>query len=141
MRGPWHIWVVGILSLLWNAMGAMDYTMTSMRNEAYLNQFTPAQLEYFLGFPAWVVFFWALAVWCSVAGSLLMLLRRAAAVPVLAVSFLSMVVVTVQNYLLAETSPSEIMGPEAATFAAAIFVVALLLWAYAARMKRAGVLH
>jgi len=25
---PWHVWVVGIVALLWNAMGALDYTMT-----------------------------------------------------------------------------------------------------------------
>lgn len=141
MRAPWHLWVVGGLSLLWNAMGAFDYTMTQTRNAAYLEGFTPEQLDYFLGFPAWVVFFWALAVWGSVAGSLLLLLRRAPAVPVLAVSFLSMLVVTVQNYLLSETSPAGIMGPEAAAFAGVIFVVALLLWVYAVRIKRAGVLR
>jgi hypothetical protein len=36
MRTPVHLWIVGILSLLWNAMGCFDYVMTRMRNTDYL---------------------------------------------------------------------------------------------------------
>ena len=32
---PMHLWIVGILSLLWNAFGACDYTMTEMGNLAW----------------------------------------------------------------------------------------------------------
>jgi hypothetical protein len=31
-KTPWHLWVVGILSLLWNAFGGYDYTMTQLRD-------------------------------------------------------------------------------------------------------------
>ncbi len=51
---PLHLWIVGALSLLWNAVGAFDYLMTQTRNQAYMSDFTPEQLEYFYGFPAWV---------------------------------------------------------------------------------------
>jgi hypothetical protein len=44
---PRHLWVVGVLSLLWNLFGAMDYVMTQTQNEAYMGQFTPKQLEFF----------------------------------------------------------------------------------------------
>ena len=30
-RTPAHLWIVGILSLLWNGFGAYDYLMTRMR--------------------------------------------------------------------------------------------------------------
>lgn len=140
VKTAWHVWVVGVLSLLWNAMGAMDYTMTQTGSPAYLEAFTEDQLAWFTSFPAWVVFFWALAVWASVLGSCLILLRRAWAVPVLAVSFLSMVVVTVQNFGFSNM-PADMMAPASIGFSAVIFIVAALLWYYAARMKRLGVLR
>ncbi|MEJ2542305.1 MAG: hypothetical protein P8188_20455, partial [Gemmatimonadota bacterium] len=76
LRTPWHLWLVGVLALLWNAMGAFDYLMTETRNEGYMGQFTPEQLEYFYAFPAWVVAFWAIAVWGGVLGAIFLLLRK-----------------------------------------------------------------
>ena len=62
---PKHLWVVGILGFLWDSMGAFDYIMTQTQNESYMQQFTPEQLEFFYGFPVWVVSLWAIAVWGS----------------------------------------------------------------------------
>jgi len=95
---PWHLWLVGILGLLWNSMGAFDYLMTQTQNEAYMGQFTPEQLEFFYGFPTWVVASWALAVWGGVLGALLLLLKRRLAVSVLLASFLAMVVTSIDNF-------------------------------------------
>jgi len=33
---PWHLWVIGVVALVWSAMGALDYVMTQTRNEAYM---------------------------------------------------------------------------------------------------------
>ena len=38
VRTPVHLWVVGILALLWNCFGAYDYTMSHMRNMDYLGK-------------------------------------------------------------------------------------------------------
>ena len=138
MKTPWHIWVVGGVTLLWNAMGAMDYVMTQTRNEAYMAAFTPEQLEYFYGFPSWVQGTWAIAVWGSVLGSLLLLLRHRAAVPVFAVAFLAMLATTVHNFLLSDVSMADVTGPEALIFSAVIFAVALLLYIYARAMRQRG---
>jgi hypothetical protein len=138
-RTPWHLWVVGVLAVLWNSMGAFDYVMTETRNEAYMSKFTPEQLEFFYGFPAWVVAFWAIAVWGGVLGAVLLLLRKRSAVGVLLVSFLAMVVTTIHNYVL--SNGLEAMDdPFALVFSAVIFVVALLLFIYARAMRNKGVL-
>ena len=79
-RAPRHLWIVGGLSLLWNAVGALDYSASQLRIEAYMSQFTPEQLEYFYGFPAWAVASWAIAVWRSLIASLGLLLRQGRAV-------------------------------------------------------------
>jgi len=139
LRVPWHLWVIGILALLWNAMGAFDYLMTQTRNEGYMSQFTPEQLEYFYGFPAWVVAFWALAVWGGVLGTIFLLLRKRFAVQTLLVSFVAMVITTIRNVFL--TDGLEAMGGGfAMIFTALIFIFALLLYLYARAMRGKGVL-
>ena len=88
---PKHLWIVGIVSLLWNAMGAVDYVMTETHNEAYMGQYTAEQLEYFYSFPTWFIAFWAIAVWSSVLGSVLLLLRIRWAGAAFFVSLLAMI--------------------------------------------------
>ncbi len=120
-------------------MGAYDYLMTQTQNEAYMSNFSPEQLEYFYGFPTWLVAFWALAVWGGVLGAVLLVLRKKLAAGVLLVSFLSMVVTTIYNFGL--SNGFEAMGGEfELVFSALIFVFALLLYLYAKAMKNRGVL-
>ena len=139
-RTPWHVWVVGIAALLWSSVGAMDYVMTQTQNEAYMSQFSAEQLEFFYGFPSWLVAFWAIAVWGGVLGAVLLLLRRKLAVGVLAASFIAMVIVTIRNYLFA--GGLEVAGDTfSLVFTAVIFVVALLLVLYALGLDRRGMLH
>ena len=38
MKTPWHLWVFGVVSLLWNFGGAYDYVMVRTGNQAYLDQ-------------------------------------------------------------------------------------------------------
>ncbi|MBN8803989.1 MAG: hypothetical protein J0H81_02595, partial [Sphingopyxis terrae] len=80
VKTPWHLWVVGAVSLVWNAFGAMDYVMTKIQNPDYLAAFTPEQQAWFTGFPVWANAGWALGVWGSVIGSLLLLVRSRHAV-------------------------------------------------------------
>jgi len=138
LRTPWHLWLVGVLALLWNAMGAFDYLMTETRNEGYMGQFTPEQLEYFYGFPAWVVAFWAIAVWGGVLGAIFLLLRNRFAVGTFLVSFLAMVVTMIRNYLLSDGL--EVTGVSGLVFTAVIFVVSLFLYLNSRAMRSKGAL-
>lgn len=136
---PRHLWVIGTLGLLWNSIGAFDYVMTQTRNESYMGQFTAEQLDFFYGFPAWVVAFWALAVWGGLLGTALLLLRKRLAEPVLLGSFLAMVVTAVHNFLL--SNGLEVMGGVGVAFTGLIFAFALGLWLYARAMVERGVLR
>ena len=139
-RTPWHLWVIGVVAFLWSAMGAFDYIMTETKNDAYMSNFTPEQLEFFYGFPAWLVAFWAVAVWGGVVGALLLLLRKRFAVWVFLASFLSMVVTTIHNYVF--SNGMEVVGDAFSLgFSALIFVAALLLVLYARAMQKRGVLN
>ncbi len=137
-RTPIHLWIVGVLALLWNAGGAFDYVATQMRLDFYMSQLTEAQLTYFFGFPAWGVAAWAIGVWAAVAGSLGLLLRRRWAVWTFALSLVGMVVTAVYEFLL--TDGMAVMGTGGLIFTAVIWVVAIALFLYARRQAARGVL-
>ena len=44
-RTPAHVWIVGVLSLLWGCFGAYDYTMTRMRNTDYIANAMPGGIS------------------------------------------------------------------------------------------------
>lgn len=140
MRAPWHLWVIGILSLLWNAVGAFDYLMTMTRNATYMGNFTEEQLAYFYGFPTWAVAAWALGVWGAVAGSFLLLLRSRLAIWAFVLSLVGITGTALFQFVLSPTDATQIMGQEAVWFSAAIALVGFLLLWYARAMKVRGVL-
>ena len=76
-KAPWHLRVVGILSLLWSIFGAVDFTMTNTRNAAYLAQFPPEMMQIIDAFPIWTVVAWGCGVWGAVIGSIALLLQAA----------------------------------------------------------------
>lgn len=136
---PWHLWLVGVVSFLWSAMGARDYLMTQTKNTEYMAKFTTEQLDFYYGFPVWVEATWALAVWGGVLGALLLLFRRRLAEPVFLVSMLSMVATTIHNYGIA--NGFEVAGGTfPLVFTAIIFLAAVGFWLYARAMRAKGVL-
>ena len=135
---PRHLWIVGALSLLWNAVGAFDYSATQLRLESYMSQFPPEQLAYFYGFPSWVVAAWAIAVWGALLGSLGLLLRKRWAVWLFGVSIAGMVLTAFHNFVL--TDGAKLMGTGAVMFTAVIWIIAFALFFYARAMARRGVL-
>lgn len=138
-KAPIHLWIVGILSLLWNAMGAFDYTATQLRLDFYMSNFTEEQLAYFYGFPAWAKAFWAIGVWASLLGSLFLLFRKALAAWLFGAAIIGLVGTSIYNFVL--TDGAALMGEGAVTFSVVIWVIALLLYFYAAAMAKRRVLQ
>ena len=138
-KTPWHIWVVGVVSLLWNSVGAMDFVMTQSRNAAYMSSFTQAQLDFYYGFPFWVVATWAIAVWGGVLGSLALLLRKSLAVHLFLSSLICIILTDIHNFAFA--NGLRVMGGAVAlTISAIVLLIGALLWVYARAMRKRGVL-
>lgn len=137
---PKHLWIVGILGFLWSCMGSMIYLMYSIRNEEYMQSFTPEQLAFFDAYPGWFISMWAIGVWGGVVGCFLLLLRKGAAVWVLGASLAGVVITNFRNYALA--NGLEVIGtPADLTIASVVLVVSIALLAYARAMKARGVLR
>ena len=137
VKTPIHLWIVGILSLLWNAGGGFDYSATQLQLESYMSNFTPEQLEYFYGFPVWMDAAWAIAVWSGVLGSLCLLFRKAWATWLFGAAVAGLAVSTAYNLI---SDGFRLMGEGAAVFTAIIWAIALFLLFYARAMEKKGVL-
>ena len=141
MKTPWHLWVIGVLMLLWNGMGAMDYVMTVSRNPDYLAQFTPERLAFLDAFPTWAKATWALAVWLYVLGSLFILLRSRYAVWMLQAGFFFMIVTTIHNLFLAEVPAQETMSGFEIGFTIVLFILSILQILYARYLRGRQILR
>jgi hypothetical protein len=140
VRTPAHLWVVGLLAAAWNSFGALDYTMTQMRNEAWMQQLTPEQVAWLDNAPAIAHASWAFGVWGALAGTLLLLAKSRHAVIAYAVSLAGLAVNTV--YQLTAPMPSGHMDSTAMlAFHGLIWAVAIGLLAYALWMRKRGVLR
>jgi len=135
---PVWFWIVAVLAVVWNFGGVFDYVMTKT-NDAYLESFTPEQVAYFTGFPAWYVAIWASAVFAAFFASLALLLRMKIALPLFALSLVLFVANTI--YIYGFTPAVEMMGAGGSVFSVFIFLslIALTLlsrWAIKAEILR-----
>ncbi len=138
-KAPIHLWIVGVLSLLWNLMGVFDYLASQLELDFYLSQFTPEQLAYFNAIPAWAVAAWAFGVWGAFAGSIGLLLRRAWALWAFAVSIFGLLFSSIYSFVLSRGV--EVMGSGAMVFNGVIWLVAIFLFLYSRAQVRSGVLR
>lgn len=138
-RTPVHLWIIGILAVLWNAMGAFDYLATQLRLEFYMGHFTAEQLDYFYGFPVWMNAAWAIAVWGGLLAAVLLLARRRLAVSVFAISLAGLIVSSIYSFGL--SNGMEMMGTGGAVFSLVIVLISIALLLYAMAMSRRGVLR
>lgn len=133
---PVWFYAVAVLAVIWNAFGAVDYLMTQFRVEAYMANFTEAQLAYFYGFPAWFVAVWATAVWAALIASLLLLVRNKLAAPVFLLSLAGFTINTV--YSFAFTPALELMGAGNVVFSGVIFASLVFFWWFSTFSAKRG---
>lgn len=139
-KTPVHLWIVGIVSALWNAMGVTDYLMTQMRNPTWMAEMTPDQVAWLDRAPMIAHASWAVGVWGALAGSLLLLARSRHAVTAFVLSLAGLAVNT--GYQMTAPMPSGHMDSTAMlAFHVAIWAVAIALLLYALAMRRRGVLR
>ncbi len=138
-KTPWHVWVVGLVSLLWNLGGVMDFVMTQTKNEDYLKQVPIEHVEFINNFETWAIAVWGTAVFAAFLGSLLILLRKKAAATVFIVGFVSLMIMTFRNFVL--ENGMDLLDNTAAVMTVAIVVIGFLLILYTRAMASKGVLR
>lgn len=145
-NAPWHLWVVGIVALLFTAFGGYDYYMSQTANLEYIEAAmepmgidADTALEYFANFPIWMDVVWAVGVWGGVLGAILLLMRNKLAYPVWGVSLVALVISNAYGFINPIPGVTDMSASYGAV--AVIFVIMLLLTLYARAMAARGVLR
>jgi hypothetical protein len=140
-KTPWHLWVVGGLSLLWNAFGATDFTMTQLQGDAWLRsmKMTEPAIAYFNAMPVWMHVVWGVGVLGALLGSVLLLLRRRLAAPVFVISFVGFLVSLVYTYVLSDGA--SVMPENTWIMQVVIGAACVVFILYARHMSNKGVLR
>lgn len=138
---PWHLWVVGVLSLLWNAFGATDFVMTMLDRDAWFDMMgvTADQAAMMEAMPAWTYAAWFAGTWGAFLGSLALLLRSRWAVQLFWVSLIGLLASLVYSYALSDAGSS--MGQQGMIMYAFITAAAVFFIWYAGMMAKRGVLR
>lgn len=140
-KTPWHLWLVGVVSLLWNGFGGYDFIMSTTQGETYwrASGMTQPMIDYYNAMPTWMYGPWIIGVWGAVIGSILLLLRNKLAVPAFALSLLG----AAGSLIYGLMNPMPGLPPAMAVMAympwVILVIAALLLW-YALTMRKKGVL-
>ena len=141
VKTPWHLWVVGVVSLLINAFPVADFTLTNMQNEFWLSPWTAAQRSFILGAPLWADAFWALGGFGAFIGSLLLLMRSRLAVTAFILSIVGLAGSTLYQHVLQGETTRELFQNVALYVTLTIWAIMLALLFYARAMKAKGVLR
>ncbi len=140
-RRPWHLWLVGVLSVLWNSIACLDFTMVQTRNVAYLEGagFSAEQMDFFYSYPIWAVAIWGIAVWSAILGGALLLAKRSLAAPAFLIGLITYTAAMLRQYGATEFRT---LFPETQylVMSLVIFVLAVAQLYYAHKMRDKGVL-
>ena len=146
MRTPMHLWIVRILSLLWNCFGSYDYLMTKMRNMDYLAGMTPpgvsvdALLAYVDGMPLYAQIGWGLGVWSALVGSILLLMRNRYAIWAFGLSLFGMVL-SFGYMFFGPPMPGSDQAGAMKYMPLIILILGIAQFAYARAAERRALLH
>jgi hypothetical protein len=102
-------WVVSAIALVWNLMGVMAYIMQVTMSPEALQALPENERTLMESVPMWVTSAFAIAVWGSTLGSILLLMRKKIATPVLILSFVGIMVQMYYNLFMSKAM--EVYGP------------------------------
>jgi hypothetical protein len=135
-KAPWHLWTVGILTLLWNGSGAFTIMMAQAGRLANLSA---DEAAYYAAQSTWLVILVDVAVIAPVLAGVALLLRSRFAVILFGIGLATVILADIYD-LAAGTSRSLVNTP-AMIVTAVILVIAILQFWYSRAMRARGVLR
>jgi hypothetical protein len=139
-RAPWHLWLIGLLMVVWNAASCYSHVMTLTQNAAYFRAtgITPEMAAYLAAVPGWYVAAWTIAVWGGLVAAVGLLMRESWTVWWFAASQLAMIINSVWTLL---NPDAKVLGRVGSISAIVLVVLGALLVLYSMAMKRRGILR
>lgn len=108
VKVPVWYWIVSIVALIWNLMGAMAYLGQAFITDEMKAAMPAEQVALMENTPAWATAAFAFAVWGGVLGCIALLIRKKWAKTVLMVSLLGILIQMGYSYFM--TDAVEVYG-------------------------------
>lgn len=133
-------WVIGIIALLWNGMGANSYIQQAYNTEASTAGLNQEQIDMLQNMPAWYTALFAIAVFAGVIAAITFLMKKKIAVTLFMVSFLAALIN--QIYWLFGTNAVEVFSEmQPYLWPILIIVLGLIFIWFSKKQKDNGVLR
>ena len=131
-------WIVGVIAIIWNAMGVNAYVQQAYDTEGHRAQFVdkPELLELTNNMPSWYTAIFAIAVFAGILGCVFMLLRKKLANFLLKVSLAAVLIQTINNLFF--TGVREFYGTFEYSMLISIAVIAIFLVVYTKKATEKG---
>lgn len=124
-KAPKWFMPVVVLAFLWNLLGVLAYVMQVSMTPEMMAELPAEQRALYEAMPAWVTGAFALAVFGGALGSLLLILKKGLAVPVLVVSLAAVLVQMSYVFLLSDTIA--VMGASSMIMPLVVIAIAIYL--------------
>jgi hypothetical protein len=134
-KTPWHIWVVGILTLLWNGSGTYTFLMAQ---SGRLSGLSAEEEAYYAAQPLWFAVSTDIALLTAVAAGIALLLRSRMAFQLFAVSLIFIVLNNL--YELVSGASRMLVNQGAIVLTTVVLVIAALQFTYSWTMSKRGTL-
>jgi peptidoglycan/LPS O-acetylase OafA/YrhL len=129
-------WVIGIVALLWNAMGVNAYLQQAYDTDAHRAQYSVEQLQIMENLPVWYTALFAIAVFAGALGCIFMLLRKNIANLLFKLSLIAVLAQTIYNLFINEGK--EFYGAFEYSMLISIPIVAIFLVMYSKKSTEKG---
>ena len=136
-RPTTNFWIIAGAALVWNLIGILFYfSEVTATPEVMVENYSQAQVDFLIGKPFWATAAFAIAVNAGAIGSLLLLLRKAWAVPIFVLSLAGVLVQNAHAFGLA--NGLEIWGTNGLILPAIVTVISLALLWYSHETRKKG---
>ncbi|MDB4222899.1 hypothetical protein N9850_03940 [Granulosicoccus sp.] len=141
VKTPWHLWLIGVIAVLFNFIGVFDFVMSMAQGAEYQASagMTPDQIAHYQVMPGWMMLVWAVGVFGAFLASIFVLLRKKLALPVFILSLAAFLLSVFYNYVL--TDGRSVLGQDMMIASAVIAALLVFFSWYASLMIKRGVLR
>ena len=130
-------WMIGIIALLWNAMGVDAYIQQAYNTERHQAMYPdPKQLEIVNNLPSWLTAVFAIAVFAGLLGCILMLFKKKMANLFFKLSLFAVIIQTVYNLFINEGK--DMYGTFEYSMLISIPIAAIFLMLYSKKSTEKG---
>ena len=131
-------WIISGAALIWNLFGMMIYygQVSATPESLAAANYTAEQIAFLDSTPSWVTSVFAISVTAGVLGSILLLLRKAWAVPLFVLSLATVLIQNIHSFLL--TDVVAVFGTTPVMIQSTVILIAIGLVFYSLRVMGKG---